>query len=114
VELMMTDERDRTTTLIILWIVAISDGVDLDGRKADDSREDLLAVARATREIGQTEWTDKIEFAARCIVPGWDAAAVIRQLLDDLNRDLRAEMRRLRAMTRPPNMAKAGPAVSQP
>jgi hypothetical protein len=62
---MMADGRDPTETVLILWLVSISDGVAFDNRPVADVREELLDVAAAAREVGLTAWADRIEAAAK-------------------------------------------------
>jgi hypothetical protein len=88
----MTDERDPTTTIIIRWLVSISDGVAFDKRRGGNVYEELLAVARAVRDIGRREWAEKIENAAEAMRPDWDGRPddIITGLTNDLNADMRA------------------------
>jgi hypothetical protein len=92
----MTDERDPTSTLIIMWLQSIADGISFDKRPVDHIHEDLSAVARAARQIGSHEWADKIERAAKS-VRDERPVAIIHRLGEELHADLLEERRRLRA-----------------
>lgn len=97
----MVDERDPTTTVIIAWLTSIRDGVASDKRTVSDVHAELRDVASAARDVGLTQWADKIEIAANS-VRDTGPPAIIDRLTEDLHTTLLEAARAARAKGRQP------------